>query len=375
MAAMGSRSPVEENVGSLALDAIDALSREYMACFSVDHVTPHVMKCLMEVVCPEAASEAKDTATEKVRELHVNAQPRQVSYLLRNLFCASGVNVGDVVSRCAEERHRLTVQMARHHSSVISVRSRLLNQVKNFETEGLLAVKESQALPDAFAPRTQTLEEALRAVSPNYGRPDGMFSSGMGQIMDATAAIDAKGAVSSTCSYAPSRDFVLQAARQLFAESHASWSREVNGGRRQEQQQVRPSGGRPNEKDAHLGMMTPLKGVAHPTNSFPGSSFTSPSPFPLQALECHSVKELCDVVPPTTVAISAEALSARMADKRPLRVQEEERKAREKEWSPLGKNRLACREMPTGPSAYTRLAGVRYALELEKETSRMLWSS
>ncbi|EAN87114.1 hypothetical protein TcCL_NonESM08413 [Trypanosoma cruzi] len=372
MAAMGSRSPVEDNVGLLALDAIDALSREYMACFVVDHVTPHIMRCLMEVVCPEAASEAKDTATEKVRELHVNAQPRQVSYLLRTLFSASGVNVGDVVSRCAEERHRLTVQMARHHSSVISVRSRLLNQVKNFETEGLSAVKdlqESQALLDAFAPRIQTLETELRAVLPDYGRPDEMFSSGMRQIMDATAAIDAKGTVSSKCGYAPSRDFVLQAARQIFAESHASWSREVNGGRRQEQQQVRPSGGRPKEKDAHSGVMTPFKGTAHATTSLSGFSLTSSTHFPLQALECHSGKEFCDVLPPTTVAISAEALSARMADKRPLRVQEEERTAREKEWSPLGKNRLACKDIPTGPSAYTRLAGVRHALELEQQNS------
>ncbi|RNF04782.1 hypothetical protein TraAM80_04907 [Trypanosoma rangeli] len=398
MARLESWGQAGDTLVSQAVVAMDGLAWEYMVCFGVGHVTPHIMKCLMEVVCPEAVSDAKDAAIEEMKAPCLSTQPKRAVHLLRTLFSASGVSVRDVVSRCAAERRGLALQMALCPPH-IPLRSEVLRQVNNVEAEGVRAVKdvrESRALLDVLARRIQALEPELHEFQPQCGLGDEMGSLRLGEVVDATVVVNAKSTAlaegggngtvgganlvtatdnaSSTCGYVPSIDFVLPATQQLSAESYASCAIEVNGGRRDEKQKQRSSHEKMHVKGgAQLGGMTPANRTAHGAPPFSGFSLTSLRSFPFQVVGEHVGREFCDVLPPTTEAISAQALSALMADKRPLRVQHEERMTQEKEWNLLGMSRLACAEMPTGPSAYTRQAGVRHLLRLEQQISRMTW--
>ncbi|ESL10767.1 hypothetical protein TRSC58_01494 [Trypanosoma rangeli SC58] len=380
MARPESWGQAEGTLVSQAVAAVDGLAWEYMVCFGVGHVTPHIMKCLMEVVCPEAVSDAKDAAIEEMKAPCRSAQPKRAVHLLRTLFSASGVSARDVMSRCAAERRRLALQMALCPPQT-PLRSEVLQQVNDIEAEGVHAVKgvrESQALLDVLPRRIQVLEAELHEFRLQYGLGDEMGSSRLGEVIDATVdganLVTATGNASSTRGHLLSRDFVLSAARQLSAESYASRAIEVNGGRRDEKQEKRSSHGKMHVKGGtQSGGTTSANRTAHGAPPFSGFSLTSPRPFPFQAVGEHAGRGFCDVLPPTTEVISTQALSALMADKRPWRVQHEERMVQEKEWNPFGMSRLAYTEMPTGPSAYTRQAGVRHLLRLEQQISRMTW--
>ncbi|ORC88291.1 uncharacterized protein TM35_000171630 [Trypanosoma theileri] len=395
---------VEDVTLPQAVKAMEALAEEYIQYFNTEFITPHIMRFLLEVICPEATPDAKQVAIEKVEELHSKAHAWQVADILRTFLGIAGVSVRNVLSQCEAERQRLRIQRAREVPRVPAVRRRIAQQMENAESDAFRTAKElqhSRDLLNEYTRRIETLEDELHHMRPCYDMSDKFSTSPVGafiygtttpntakkdfgeticknpKIKDDMIISNRNGSTKISNSYNPSRDFVMQAAHQLFAESHAKRTQAVQSDLiltqplKDEQSNMLEERERINSLKPN--MNTKVKESEHDDVRMHTFPLMTPPVSYFLPFKYSSLNDLCDTIPPTSESISAEAFHALITDKRPLCVQEKERADREDSWSQMGKIRLGNADQITGPSAYSRQDGARYLIQVERELTRKLW--
>ncbi|KAH9579000.1 hypothetical protein LSM04_009504 [Trypanosoma melophagium] len=152
-------------------------------------VSEAIMRCLIEVVCPEAMLDAKHMALQKVEELHSGAHSWHVADILRTLLGSVGVSVRNVLLRCGADIQRLRTQRAREPARVHALRGQPSQSMGNAESDALRNARELQTSREKLNTYTrliEALEDELRRMRPSYDMGDKFRASRIGAVIHGT---------------------------------------------------------------------------------------------------------------------------------------------------------------------------------------------